>query len=157
LRCGGASPPAPTRSAETRIGHRRIKIERVYRHYLTAWRLGSEAHSHANANLCLADGLGKRRVFPQKTLPAFKRLVLRKPPSPSGHVTDETPVNRGKDRNIITRNTGTTSLPVNNGVTTHNRYIVISYRIVGYFGIFLVCQLVEFVDISISDEDISTI
>jgi hypothetical protein len=36
LRCGGASPPAPTRSMKTHVAHRRIKIERVYRPYLTA-------------------------------------------------------------------------------------------------------------------------
>jgi hypothetical protein len=28
LRCGGASPPAATRSRKTRVAHRRIKIER---------------------------------------------------------------------------------------------------------------------------------
>jgi hypothetical protein len=36
LRCEGASPPAPTRSRKTHVAHRRIKIERVYRPYLTA-------------------------------------------------------------------------------------------------------------------------
>jgi hypothetical protein len=36
LRCGGASPPAATRSTKTHVAHRRIKIERVYRPYLTA-------------------------------------------------------------------------------------------------------------------------
>jgi hypothetical protein len=36
LRCGGASPPAATRSRKTHVTHRRIKIERVYRPYLTA-------------------------------------------------------------------------------------------------------------------------
>jgi hypothetical protein len=29
LRCGGASPPAATRSRKTHIAHRKIKIERV--------------------------------------------------------------------------------------------------------------------------------
>jgi hypothetical protein len=36
LRCEGASPPATTRSRKSRVAHRRIKIERVYRPYLTA-------------------------------------------------------------------------------------------------------------------------
>jgi hypothetical protein len=36
LRCGGASPPAATRSRKTHVAHRIIKIERVYRPYLTA-------------------------------------------------------------------------------------------------------------------------
>jgi hypothetical protein len=36
LRCGGASPPAGTRSRKTHVTHRRIKIERVYCPYLTA-------------------------------------------------------------------------------------------------------------------------
>jgi hypothetical protein len=36
LRCGGASPPAATLSRKTHVAHRRIKIERVYRPYLTA-------------------------------------------------------------------------------------------------------------------------
>jgi hypothetical protein len=36
LRCGGASPPATTRSRKTHVTHRRMKIERVYRPYLTA-------------------------------------------------------------------------------------------------------------------------
>jgi hypothetical protein len=36
LRYGGASPPAQTRSSKTHVAHRRIKIERVYRPYLTA-------------------------------------------------------------------------------------------------------------------------
>jgi hypothetical protein len=36
LRCGGASPPASTRSRTTHVAHRRIKFERVYRPYLTA-------------------------------------------------------------------------------------------------------------------------
>jgi hypothetical protein len=35
LRCRGASPPAATRNTKTRVAHRRIKIERVYRPYLT--------------------------------------------------------------------------------------------------------------------------
>jgi hypothetical protein len=39
LRCGGASPPAATRSTKTHVAHRRIKIERVYRPYLTVRRL----------------------------------------------------------------------------------------------------------------------
>jgi hypothetical protein len=37
LRCGGGSPPVATRSTKTPVAHRRIKIERVYRPYLTAW------------------------------------------------------------------------------------------------------------------------
>jgi hypothetical protein len=37
LRCESASPPAGTRSRKTHVAHRRIKIERVYRNYLTAW------------------------------------------------------------------------------------------------------------------------
>jgi hypothetical protein len=36
LRCGGASPPAATRLTKTHVAHRRMKIERVYRPYLTA-------------------------------------------------------------------------------------------------------------------------
>jgi hypothetical protein len=40
LRCGGASPPAATQSTKTHIAHRRIKIERVYRPYLTALEAG---------------------------------------------------------------------------------------------------------------------
>jgi hypothetical protein len=36
LRCGGSSPPDVTRSTKTHVTHRRIKIERVYRPYLTA-------------------------------------------------------------------------------------------------------------------------
>jgi hypothetical protein len=36
LRCGGASPPAATQSRKTHVAHRRLKIERVYRPYLTA-------------------------------------------------------------------------------------------------------------------------
>jgi hypothetical protein len=36
LRCGGAIPPAATRSRKTHVAHRRTKIERVYRPYLTA-------------------------------------------------------------------------------------------------------------------------
>jgi hypothetical protein len=36
LRCGGASPPVTARSRKTHAAHRRIKIERVYRPYLTA-------------------------------------------------------------------------------------------------------------------------
>jgi hypothetical protein len=36
LRCGGASQPAKTESRKTHVAHRRIKIERVYRPYLTA-------------------------------------------------------------------------------------------------------------------------
>jgi hypothetical protein len=36
LRCEGASPPAGTRSTKAHVAHRRIKIERVYRRYLTA-------------------------------------------------------------------------------------------------------------------------
>jgi hypothetical protein len=39
LRCGGASPPASTRSTKTHVAHRRIKIERVYRPYLMLRRL----------------------------------------------------------------------------------------------------------------------
>jgi hypothetical protein len=40
LRCGGASPHAATRSRKTHVAHRRIKIERVYRPYLTALEAG---------------------------------------------------------------------------------------------------------------------
>jgi hypothetical protein len=36
LRCEGASPSAATRSTKTHVAHRRIKIERVYRPFLTA-------------------------------------------------------------------------------------------------------------------------
>jgi hypothetical protein len=36
LRCESASRPAGTRSTKTHVAHRRIKIERVYRPYLTA-------------------------------------------------------------------------------------------------------------------------
>jgi hypothetical protein len=36
LRSGGASLPAATRSRKTHVAHRKIKIERVYRPYLTA-------------------------------------------------------------------------------------------------------------------------
>jgi hypothetical protein len=36
LEMWGRSPPAATRSRETHVAHRRIKIERVYRPYLTA-------------------------------------------------------------------------------------------------------------------------
>jgi hypothetical protein len=36
LRCEGASPPAATRIRKTHTTHRRIKIEQVYRPYLTA-------------------------------------------------------------------------------------------------------------------------
>jgi hypothetical protein len=36
LRYESASPPAPARSRKTHVAHRRIKIERVYRPYLTA-------------------------------------------------------------------------------------------------------------------------
>jgi hypothetical protein len=35
-RCGSASPPVATRRRKTYVAHRRIKIERVYRPYLTA-------------------------------------------------------------------------------------------------------------------------
>jgi hypothetical protein len=47
LRCGGASPPAATRSRKNHVAHRRIKIERVYRPYLTA----TEAASSQNPAL----------------------------------------------------------------------------------------------------------
>jgi hypothetical protein len=40
LRCGGASPPAPTRSTKTHVVHPRVKIERVYRPFLTATEAG---------------------------------------------------------------------------------------------------------------------
>jgi hypothetical protein len=36
LRCGGASQTTTTRSTKTNVAHRRTKIERVYRPYLTA-------------------------------------------------------------------------------------------------------------------------
>jgi hypothetical protein len=39
LICGGASPPAGTRSRKTHVAHRRIKIERVSRPYLTALKV----------------------------------------------------------------------------------------------------------------------
>jgi hypothetical protein len=39
LRCESTSPPASTQSMKTHVAHRRIKIEHVYRPYLTAWRL----------------------------------------------------------------------------------------------------------------------
>jgi hypothetical protein len=35
LRCDAAIPPVPTRSRKIRVAHHRIKIERVYRNYLT--------------------------------------------------------------------------------------------------------------------------
>jgi hypothetical protein len=46
LRCESASPPAATRSRKTHVTHRRIKIERVYRPYLTAMEAGILADVH---------------------------------------------------------------------------------------------------------------
>jgi hypothetical protein len=37
LRYESANPSAGTRSSRIRVAHLRIKIERVYRNYLTAW------------------------------------------------------------------------------------------------------------------------
>jgi hypothetical protein len=54
LRCGIASPPAPTRSRKTRVAHRRIKIEQVYRPYLTAWETQSLLLTQARGSACEA-------------------------------------------------------------------------------------------------------
>jgi hypothetical protein len=43
LRYESASPPAATRSMKTHVAHRRIKIEPVYRPYLTAWEADAKA------------------------------------------------------------------------------------------------------------------
>jgi hypothetical protein len=51
LRCESASPPAATGSRKTHVAHRRIKIERVYRPYLTATEADKIAHSVCVTNM----------------------------------------------------------------------------------------------------------
>jgi hypothetical protein len=49
LRCGGANPPAATRSIKTPVTHHRIKIKRVYRPYLTALGPGWDGRRESGA------------------------------------------------------------------------------------------------------------
>jgi hypothetical protein len=54
LRCGGASPPAATYSTENHVAHRRIKIERVYRPYLTATEAADATNNRYRVQLTCA-------------------------------------------------------------------------------------------------------
>jgi hypothetical protein len=80
LRCGGASPPASTRSRKTHVAHHRIKIERVHRPYLTASEAAADrprTHcadtnfgSSVTAIECLADFVHVPHSCPNQHVPS---------------------------------------------------------------------------------------
>jgi hypothetical protein len=80
LRCGGASPPTATRSTTTHVAHRRIKIERVYRPYLTA----TEAGATTVVTSCWFRALEFCRLFSARpSVPPGRCLVVELSDSPA--------------------------------------------------------------------------